>query len=433
MWGNPVEQQSGGNSTPMGIQNFIQYIKGLPSFLDETTQHPEVAKLLVYAVGNLTSRSKSTNDNTNGVVTSGTPETVLMMTREVPIIDENGRGGQDMRAQLLPEGIPDFIDNLDLISIGFRENYGHVSRLYIQKVIEYKDKIRDIYSRFIEGLPPVDGIQENRMKQQYAIAATAGFLLEKVFAEILDENGNPIIKPASPLEICSPYMEKNVVNKPFVADYVKALKCAFQFYSTNHAYFKEEDLNHSEYGWIREVKVTGELLICFDEQTLAKYIDKDLGNGRYSASVKEWQEKGIINVRHIKEKDKKTGEEKTRTVKTAQIKVRGINTTVLQIPINKFYEHLGINPDEVSENSGDTSGDKLDDDSSNYNHTGATVPENVTEIKVPVISATVPPSSKPGSHQVSSATVGINDNIIVPDSSTNLHDLLIDSMTGNDR
>src|SRR5665647_2727596 len=48
MWGNPVEQQSGGNSTPMGIQNFIQYIKGLPSFLDETTQHPEVAKPVSY-------------------------------------------------------------------------------------------------------------------------------------------------------------------------------------------------------------------------------------------------------------------------------------------------------------------------------------------------------------------------------------------------
>src|SRR5664280_1134408 len=158
-----------------------RYIKGLPSFLDETTQNPEVAKQLVYAVGNLTSRRKSTNDNTNGVITSGTPETVLMMTGEVPIIDEKGRGGQDMRAQPPPEGVPDFIENLDLISIGFRENYGHVFRLYIQKVIEHKDNIRDIYSGFLEGLPPVDGIQENRMRAQYAIAATAGFLLEKVF------------------------------------------------------------------------------------------------------------------------------------------------------------------------------------------------------------------------------------------------------------
>jgi len=411
MCGNPIEQQSGGNSTPMGIQNFIQYIKGLPSFLDETTQNPEAAKQLVYAVGNLTSRRKSTNDNTNGVVTAGTPETVLMMTGEVPIIDEKGRGGQDMRAQPLPEGIPEFVEKLDLISIGFRENYGHVYRLYIQKVIEYKEKIRDIYNGFLAGLPAVDGIQENRMKQQYAAAATAGFLLEKVFAEILGDDGKPIINPASPLAICSRYMEMNVVNKPFVADYIKALRCAFQLYSTNQVYFNEEDLNHAEYGWVRKTKA-GDTLICFDEQTLGKYIDKDLGSGRYAAAVKEWQDKKIINVRHVTGKDKKTGGEKISVYKTVQIKVRNVNTTVLQIPISNFYSHLNISPDDLIDTP---------------------APVTIPDINAPLNSANMPPSSETGFNQVTSVPANLNGCVTVPESGVDLRALLMDSMTEGDR
>ncbi len=438
IWGNPIEQQTGGNSTPKGIENFIQYIKGLPSFLDETTQKPEVAKELVYAVGNLTRRRKSTTDNTGGVITSGTPETVLIMTGEVPIIDEKGRGGQDMRAQPLSEGVSDFIPNLDSIAIGLRENYGHVSRLYIQKLFAYKNHLRDIYNGFLENLPEVEGIQENRVKAQYAIAATAGFILEQVFAEIVDENGEPYIKPANPLEICKRYMEQNVVNKPFVEDYIKALRCAYQFFTTNQIYFmEEENLNHTEYGWIREARGTKELLICFDEAILAKYIDKELGTGRYAAAVKEWQEKGIINVRTINDKDKK-GKERTRIIKTVQIKVRSASTTVLQIPLNKFYEHLHINPDDSQDSSGNKPSDNPSGngqgEGSNYDNNETAIPEPLPEpeIKTSVISANVPPSSGSGLNQVTSVTATLN-NIVVADSSTNLHDLIMNSLSRDDR
>lgn len=436
MWGDPIEQQTGGNSTPMGVQNFIQYIKGLPSFLDETTQNPEVAKSLVYAVGNLTTRRKSTNDSTGGVVNQGTPETVLLMTGEVPIIDEKGRGGQDMRAQPLPEGISKFIDNLESIEIGLRDNYGWVSRLYIQKLFKYKDQLRSIYEGFLSGLPYVDGIEQNRMKKQYAIAATAGFILEKVFAEILDENGNPYIAPAYPLEICKRYFEMNVANKTYVTDDIKALKCAYNFYVTNHIYFNEEDLNHSEYGWIRDAKGTNELLICFDEPTLAKFIDKELGTGRYEAAVKVWQQKGIINFRSQPIKDNtgnpqydQDGKPKIKTVRTVQIRVRGIKTTVLQIPIGKFYEFLNINPDEhdeQDENKPDDSEIGPDDNTNPESNDETQIID--TEIQIPKV--VVPPA---GSFtDTSGATAGIMDDIIVTDDTTDLRKLLGNSLGGED-
>ncbi|WP_292374265.1 DUF927 domain-containing protein [Methanosarcina sp. UBA411] len=436
IWGDPIEQQTGGNSTFMGVQNFIQYIKGLPSFLDETTQNPEAAKKLIYAVGNLTTRRKSTNDNTGGVVNQGTPETVLIMTGEVPIIDEKGRGGQDMRAQPLPEGISEFLDNLESIEIGLRENYGWVSRLYIQKIFQYKDQLKSIYEGFLAGLPPVKGIESNRMKKQYAIAATAGFILEKVFAEILDENGKPYINPADSLEICKRYFEMNVANKPYVTDDIKALKCAYQFYVTNQIYFNENDKNHCDFGWVREAKGTKELLICFDEATLAKYINTELGDSRYEAAIKVWVQKGIPNVRTVPIKDKdgnlqydKDGNIKVKTIRTTQIKVRGVNTTVIQIPISKFYKYLNISPDEQenhSENKSSDTGEKSDDHGDFKGSSDA--PEHSieeSEIKVPKINPSTHPASTASVPMVISSN---QDIIIVADSTTDLHSLLMDSL-----
>jgi uncharacterized protein (DUF927 family) len=440
MWGDPVEQQTGGNSTPMGVQNFIQYINGHPSFLDETTQNPEAAKKLVYAVGNLTTRRKSTNDNTGGVVNQGTPETVLIMTGEVPIIDEKGRGGQEMRAQPLPEGISKFLDNLESIEIALRENYGWVSRLYIQKLFQYKDQLRIIYEGFLAGLPPVDGIESNRMKKQYAIAATAGFILEKVFAEILDENGKPYINPADPLEICKRYFEMNVANKPYISDDIKALNCAYQFYVTNQVYFNEDDKNHCDFGWVREAKGSKELLICYDEPTLAKYINRELGAGRYEAAIKVWVQKGIPNVRTMPTKDKdgnpqydKDGNPKVKTIRTTQIKVRGVNTTVIQIPISKFYKYLNISPDDQENHSGNKSSDTEDKpEDQGYSEDSSATPEHSIkepEIKVPKINASTHPASTAG---VPMVTASNQDIIIVADSTTDLHSLLMDSLSGDD-
>jgi len=80
MWGDPIAQQAGGNSTPVGIMKLIEYCMDIPTFLDETSQNPEAARKLSYAVGNVGGRFKGTSDGKNGLVVPTAPATVLLAT-----------------------------------------------------------------------------------------------------------------------------------------------------------------------------------------------------------------------------------------------------------------------------------------------------------------------------------------------------------------
>jgi len=210
----------------------------------------------------------------------------------------------------------------------------------------------------------------------------------------------------------------NVVDHGFTPDYLKALEIAYKFYVTNEVYFHEDnEMNHTQYGWIKEEKATKHPLICFDEGQLKTHIIKMLGPNRYESAVSMWKELKILNVREIEKTDskgKKTGE--IKVLHTVQIKVNRQNTTVLQIPLRNFYEFLNISEDTKDEIAQPTN-------EPDYNE--------IEEYKSPVVN--ISPSSGPGFNQVSSVTANINDSIVVPDNSTNLHDLIMHSLTGDDR
>lgn len=107
-----------------------------------------------------------------------------------------------------------------------------------------------------------------------------------------------------------------------------------------------------------------------------------------------------------------------------QIKVNRQNTTVLQIPLRNFYQYLNITEDPKE--SHETTNHPNEDGEERQ-----TVCNETSDFKAPAVN--VPPSSGTRFSQVASVIASLNDGIIVPDSSANLHDLLMDSMTGEDR
>ena len=193
----------------------------------------------------------------------------------------------------------------------------------------------------------------------------------------------------------------------FTPDYIKALEIAYKFYVTNEVYFHEDsEINHTQYGWIKEEKATNHSLICFDEGQLKTHIIKTLGPNRYESAVSMWKELEILNVRKVEKTDskgKKTGE--IKVLHTVQIKVNRHNTTVLQIPLRNFYKFLNIteDPKETSESVNEEG-----DDDEYYE------------------------SDKAPEFAEATVTASMNDSIIVPDESTNLHDLLMNSMAGDE-
>jgi hypothetical protein len=208
------------------------------------------------------------------------------------------------------------------------------------------------------------------------------------------------IEAMDPINICTRYFEMNVMNGGFIPDYIKALSVTYHWYITNEIYFQDGDINHTQYGWIREDK-NGDQLICFDEDQLRKQITASLGSNRYESAVTKWKDLEIINTRKIPEKDKdgnKNG--KIKVLKTVQIKVNNRNTTVIQIPLKNFYKHLNITED--SKNSTGTTITDFDGDSTNSKPVYDNI--NESEYIVPTITANIPASFSNGFNQVTSVT-----------------------------
>jgi uncharacterized protein (DUF927 family) len=183
MWGDPIAQQAGGNSTPVGILNLISYCVDIPTFLDETSQNPELARKLVYSVGNLSSRIKGKTNGMSGIDILSAVSTVLLMTGENSIIEDNANGGEEVRVLRLREGVTKRLPDSEVGELErlIRENYGHIGIKFIQELFKLKDKIRSIYDAYREKLPDVEDISSNRVKRQYAVATTAGYIFEIIF------------------------------------------------------------------------------------------------------------------------------------------------------------------------------------------------------------------------------------------------------------
>jgi putative DNA primase/helicase len=209
----------------------------------------------------------------------------------------------------------------------------------------------DVYEAFFEALPNVEDITSNRVKKYYACMATAGYLLEKVFAQIG-------IDPADPLKVCTRYFEMNVTNTTIMPDYLKILNITYSWYTANEAHFGDDDSSEvggndrnevlEKYGWIRTVN--GEETINFVQETLKAQIIKVVGKdgaNRYESASNVWKDLGIINVRTRK----KSKTQKQETLKTCQIRVKEKQVTVVQIPLKNFYKYLGFEDSDQPENS----------------------------------------------------------------------------------
>jgi uncharacterized protein (DUF927 family) len=342
MFGDPIKLQLDSDSTKIGITKVAEYCTDLPMFVDETSKAADNIRKLIYTIANGNSRVKS-NQN-QGLDISANYSTVLLTNGESPILTETARGGEDARVIPLTEGVERIIPSEDIsdIEIAIKNNYGHVILIFLEELFKVKDSIRNIYKLFFRALPNVEDITSNRVKKYYACMATAGYLLEKVFAQIG-------IDPADPLEICKRYFEMNVSNTTIVPDHLKILKIAYSWFTANEAHFGEDGKAEYEedkkelmekYGWIRTV--SGEQTINFVPEALKTHIIKEIGKdgaNRLESALNVWKDLGIINTRTRKNPET----QKQEILKTCQIRIKGgKQVSVYQIPLNNFYEHLGL-------------------------------------------------------------------------------------------
>ena len=248
-----------------------------------------------------------------------------------------------------------------------KNNYGHVSILFIREIIINSSEIEEKYKECYSKLPEIANITSGRLKELYACILTSGYILEKVFVKIG-------INVADPLSIVSNYFEENVLNGVAEPDHVKMLRIAYDLYIANKAHFEDEegsqDIYDNEkkelmekYGWVKSVN--GEVTINFRPEALKRHIthtwnSKD-GPNRYESASNIWRDLKILNVRKRKNPDTK----KSEILKTRQIRTNnGEKVSVIQIPLNNFYRYLKLEDCVDDNNEGNID---ADDDTLNYN------------------------------------------------------------------
>ena len=250
-------------------------------FLDETSQNIEFVMDLIYWFANGNSRVKS--NSLQGLDIAENFCAALFATGEDPLVTENSKGGHYVRRVPETHGVPSEangepkIIDTDIINkakTAMKNNYGHVSILFIREIIINSSEIEEKYKECYSKLPEIANITSGRLKELYACILTSGYILEKVFVKIG-------INVADPLSIVSNYFEENVLNGVAEPDHVKMLRIAYDLYIANKAHFEDEegsqDIYDNEkkelmekYGWVKSVN--GEVTINFRPEALKRHI-----------------------------------------------------------------------------------------------------------------------------------------------------------------
>jgi len=280
-FGHPRKLQLDTRSTKVGLAKLVEACNDLPMFLDETSQNIEFVMDLIYWFANGNTRVKS--NSLQGLDIAENFCAALFATGEDPLVTENSKGGHYVRRVPETHGVPSEangepkIIDTDIINkakTAMKNNYGHVSILFIREIIINSSEIEEKYKECYSKLPEIANITSGRLKELYACILTSGYILEKVFVKIG-------INVADPLSIVSNYFEENVLNGVAEPDHVKMLRIAYDLYIANKAHFEDEegsqDIYDNEkkelmekYGWVKSVN--GEVTINFRPEALKRHI-----------------------------------------------------------------------------------------------------------------------------------------------------------------
>jgi|GEM_PF-825394 len=323
-------------STSKGIEAFVGFNTDLPTFIDETSNNLEEIRKLVYMIANGIGRG--TSNKNHGYEMPKTWRTVALTTGEDPILPSNAKTGELVRVIPLREGVTEHLsdDTIRKIEESIRGNYGHVKDLLIKEIFDNKDKIKDIYSNYLSCFetPESNNGTENtdsRAKRFYATIATAGFLLESVFADIG-------ITQKDPFDVVNYYYTENLIkSNEFIPDHIRALNAFYSWFTANRKLFDEnnEHTTHKVCGTVDEKEGVIYILPEELEEVIKKY------NYNYKACEIRWKAEEIL-LYHLHSKKKPV-----RVFKFKKI-INGVKADVFKIKLPNSEEFAYTGPEELS-------------------------------------------------------------------------------------
>lgn len=282
MFGNPIELQLAANSSLTFMELKAASCNDLPLFFDETSlQSSELLTKLIYMISNEVGRGRATHATLQAV---NRWKTVALITGEIGIVLTNLNGAAvrvvliSKKMNTMPVGV------VEKSLVGISNNYGHIIELFMEKLLKNKDKYKLKFDEIQKQFMHKDqSTMINRSANAYAAIATAGIILEDLFADI----GIPKVDPA---ELVSEFFKEATenLNEPYS---IKALRYLYDYIQIHQNSFIKYDtdlnLNRETFGYILE-----------DYIDMYKQSAKDaLKEGSFNNSViKSWIKDEIIIV-----------------------------------------------------------------------------------------------------------------------------------------
>jgi uncharacterized protein (DUF927 family) len=287
--GDPEGLTFPAKSTLKGILVWIEGLSDLCVLIDETSDAGQHIKDLVYP---LTSNKGRVKSGQRGEREGGEKyRTTAMLTGEQPIRDHLMNAGQQYRVNELDDSLPSFEETqLEELKKIIRDNYGHIVDLFVQKVVEYKDKgyLQTFYDNCFQTLPRNLTNLEGRSRSIFAGIMTAGVILERVFREIG-------MSHKSPEPIVNKYFARCILENPVEDDDIRALRVVMDWVISEERMFLKYNTEYKDltgydknaiYGVIDEthINIIGTLF--------TNYLQKAGYNA--TKAKQSWALKGII-------------------------------------------------------------------------------------------------------------------------------------------
>ncbi len=343
-FGNPVTLQLNPSSTNLGFQGHMAQMQGLPTSVEELTEHPEILKQIqYYTTSGVTRTTSKRNSEPKG---GDKLLNIVCVNSENPIFSTKDRLGNNVRNINLDEKIEKEFSNEKIIELEeqIMHNYGHAAELLIQIILQEKDNLKNLMIAYEANLPPVSGIPEKRYKNMIAFVTVSGYLCEKWFTKLGIPNKNP-------LEIMTKVMQRNLEDGVVDPLYIKVLDVVAEFYSEYKADFKNLEPGEREpsrrKGYIERKN------LCILPSVFEELIEKKLGVGNTKPALRELGEHKCIKMR----------DEKSHKYKADH---NGI--PVYKIFKSSLKEHTGLDLDAKEQEDGEEgegNGEKKDDKQKN--------------------------------------------------------------------
>jgi uncharacterized protein (DUF927 family) len=241
------------NISPTILENIIATFKDLTVFFNEIGQMPEkTRKIFGYTIANGSTALRANSDRTTA--DHATLMSNVVLTGEISCISDVQTDGAAIRLSIITERpIPKYEDAKDIKALedmrtAICNNYGFILPLFFEQLFKNKKELRNIYNAALDRIRSHDmPITTSRKAPYFAVIEVAGWLLEKVYAQIGIETINPS-------NIIDQIWQECAIDNEQRPMPLNALAAVYDFIITNS---NEHFLENDERGDVRKTSLFG--------------------------------------------------------------------------------------------------------------------------------------------------------------------------------